>query len=214
MATKIALVFTGQSGSPFSYVYNDNGLLNNETFSPGLSAARNLIYIPASANEIVFGRSVTGTNGTTTIERLPENEQQTMWQALNSYIESVDYLRNNRGSYAERFADRTPFTGIFDVKISQDFFLKTATGKRHTLTVGFNMFNAANFINKDWGRRYFVGTGGNPNYRLLTYLGKLPDGTTPVFSFNTPASIEPWNVLESGINSALWQGQLELRYTF
>jgi hypothetical protein len=188
--------------------------VSNEIFSPGISAARNLIYIPASPSEIVFGQTVTGTNGQTTIERLPEDQQQAMWQALNSYIESVDYLRENRGSYAERFADRTPFTGIFDVKISQDFFVKTASNRRHMVTVGFNMFNAANFLNKNWGRRYFVGTAGNPNYRLLTYLGKLSDGTTPAFSFNTPSGVEPWNILESGINSALWQGQLELRYTF
>jgi outer membrane receptor for ferrienterochelin and colicin len=36
MATKVSLVFTGQTGSPFSYVYNDDGLLNNEIFSPGI----------------------------------------------------------------------------------------------------------------------------------------------------------------------------------
>ena len=29
-ATQIGLVFTGQSGNPYSYVYNDNGRLTNE----------------------------------------------------------------------------------------------------------------------------------------------------------------------------------------
>lgn len=193
-ATSISLFYNGQSGQPYSYVYNDAGALNNED-----SEERNLIYVPQNQNEIVFADQATA---------------GAQWSALNAYIEGDDYLKDRRGKYAERNQSRTPFESVLDLKITQDFFIKTTSGQRHTLQVSFDIFNFSNFINKDWGRRYFV---GNDNFELLTFQGFAMDSngnptTVPTFSFNDPG--DPWDIVTSGVNSGRWAAQFGLRYSF
>ena len=215
LATTISLFYNGQSGEPFSYIYGREQALTNEESG---DVQRALIYVPANASEIVFGGSQrigVDENGEDIFAVRPfgEAEQQAIYNEFNEYIENDDYLSTRRGQYAEQNASRTPFTHIFDVKVLQDFFITTSNGKRHTLQVSLDVFNVGNLLNKNWGRRYFVGTGDNRyNFQLLQFEAFEEGTNRPIFSFENPG--EPWDIQQSGISSARWAAQVGVRYSF
>ncbi|MCK5839755.1 MAG: TonB-dependent receptor, partial [Bacteroidales bacterium] len=143
-ATGFSLFYDGISGGRYSYVYNDYGDMNGEGENAG-----NLIWIPANSSEIQF----VGT----------ADEQAQQWSDLDAFIEGDDYLKNNRGGYAERNAATLPFQSMFDFKLIQDFYI-TAGKNKHTLQVTFDIFNVANMLNKEWGARRYV---TNTAYKLI-----------------------------------------------
>jgi len=213
-ATSFSLFYNGQSGLPFSYVYNDNdGMLNND--DPNLDEPRNLIYIPATSDlqtgrdQIIFGELVDDGMGGMEVAEVSEAEAIAQWQALDAFIGGDDYLSENRGQYAERNGGRMPFESILDLRVAQEFFINT-NGGRHTLEVSLDVFNFTNMLNKDWGRRYQI--SDSQNFQLIDFVGFLPGTDTPTFSFSDPGN--PWSVIQSGVNSARWSARLGLRYTF
>ncbi|MEM1137204.1 MAG: TonB-dependent receptor [Bacteroidota bacterium] len=201
-ATSVSLFYSGQSGQPYSYVYNDEGRLTNQ-----LEESTNLIYVPANQSEILL------------IDQLDDdgNVVKTaaqQWAELDAFIANDEHLSDRRGQYAERNMSRTPFESILDLKILQDFYIEAGSGTRHTLQVSLDIFNFSNFLNKDWGRRYFVGDNA---FQLIDFEGFVGEGTDnptrqPTFTFNDPG--EPYDIVQSGIYSARWSAQLGLRYSF
>jgi hypothetical protein len=205
-ATSFSLFYNGQDGLPYSYVYNDDdGTLTND--DPNLDEPRNLIYIPATQNDIIFGELVDDGMGGEMVVEAADAAQQ--WSALDAFINGDDYLSENRGQYAERNGGRMPFESILDFRAAQEFFINTG-GKRHALELSIDIFNFSNFLNKDWGRRYQI--SDNQNFQLINFVGMLPGSSTPTYSFSDPG--DPWSVIQSGVNSARWSARLGLRYTF
>ncbi len=204
-ATSISLFYNGQSGQPFSYVYNDNDQLTSQSSN---STSNIPIYVPTSQDEILLIDQRDGDGNV-----IKTAAQQ--WQELDAFIENDDYLSTRRGEYVERNESRTPFESILDIKIAQDFFITSSSGKRHTLQVSLDVFNFTNLLNKDWGRRYFV--GNNSAFPLINFEGFVVDNednvtNIPAFTFNDPG--DPYAVVQSGIYSARWSAQLGLRYSF
>lgn len=219
LATTISLFYTGQSGDRFSYGYRDIARNTNITKDlPSTSSSDkglSIMYIPRDASEInLVSYEEDQPDGTT---RTVTREEQ--WQKLNSFIENDTYLRKHRGEYAERNGVRAPFSHIFDLHLAQDFFIGQKNGKRHALQITFDVFNLGNLINKDWGRMYTTRSGTNMNYNnygLIDFIGFEADGTTPQFNYTgasdknkTVASID-----DRGLQTARWQSQLGVRYTF
>ena len=192
-ATTVSVFYNGQSGQPFSYVYTND--LNNDG-----GRFNDLLFIPAKREDILLVPSSTSDNRTV--------EQQ--WNELNSYIENDDYLKERRGEYAARNGARTPWVHRFDVRLMQEFFMKFGESK-HTFQLTFDMINAGNFINKDWGRDYFV---TNQSFELMNYRGLDAATGRPQFSFGSGTSAAPkqaWQVNQIG---SRWQAQVGLRYIF
>ncbi len=193
-ATTVSLFYNGQSGAPFSYTYNDD--LTGED-----SRERALIYVPASQSEIIFADAATA---------------DAQWAALNEYIENDEYLSERRGQYAEKNMARTPFTSIIDFRLLQDFYIEMSNGKKNTIQVSFDIFNFGNFLNNDWGRRYFIPDGGGTSVELLNFEGFETGTNNPTYSFDTDVS-DKTDLLgkdDSGLISSRWQMQLGLRYIF
>ncbi|WPP50203.1 TonB-dependent receptor [Catalinimonas niigatensis] len=202
-ATSLSLFYNGQSGQPYSYVYNDN---DNLTYQSTNSTNNIPIYVPANENEILLANQIDGDGNL-----IKSAAQQ--WEELDAFIENDEYLSTRRGQYAERNASRTPFENIIDLKIAQDFFIRTASGQKHTLQVSLDVFNFTNMLNKNWGRRYFVTDAYFPLIQHVGFLAENGNPTNqPVFIFDDPG--EPYSVVQSGIYSARWSAQLGLRYTF
>ena len=63
-------------------------------------------------------------------------------------------------------------------------------------------------INKNWGRRYFVGG----NTFSLIQANRNDDGVLE-YNFTAP-NRDPFNIVQSGTYSARWNAQLGLRYSF
>lgn len=192
VSTTVALLYTGSQNAPYSFTYNEGrDLLNDD------SRDNALIYIPRDASEIQFSGD--------------EAQQAAQWEQLDNFISSIDYLDENRGGYAERNAERGPWSHILDLKVLQDFKIKFGNTK-HTFQLSADVFNFTNLLNKDWGRLKFVRSSVSP-------LTTVSTGDTPVFSINQGVMDENGNpdfieFDDRGIQSSRWQAQLGIRYIF
>ena len=188
----ISLFYNGFQAQPFSFTYREGrDLLNDD------SRDNALIYIPKDASEIQFSGD--------------DAEQAAQWSQLDNFINSIEYLRENRGGYAERNAVRGPWSHVVDFKLLQDFRIKTGS-KTNTLQLSADIFNFTNLLNKEWGKINF--TSGN-----VSPLTTVSTGSTPVFSINSGVMDANGNpdfeqIDDFGIQSSRWQAQLGIRYIF
>ena len=193
-ATSVGLFYNGESGLPYSYVYNGSGArnLNNETGST--SRNRSLIWVPADRSEI----NLVATSDATVDEQ---------WAALDKYIQEDDYLSENRGQYAEKNSNRAPFSNIFDLKIVQNLGVGVG-GRNHRLQLSCDIENFLNLINPEWGIQY-----NNPfDYRLIDFEGYAADGTTPQFTFTEEdLGDDRFSIWDFG---SRWAMRLGVRYIF
>ncbi|CAN5601099.1 TonB-dependent receptor [soil metagenome] len=104
-ATTISMIFEGNSGLPYSYIFNRDVNGDGESFN-------DLMYVPASRDELVIS---------------DEN-----WAALNAFIENDPYLSTRRGQIAERNAARAPWQNRLDLRLAQQ--VPTIMGQRFELT--------------------------------------------------------------------------------
>jgi hypothetical protein len=197
--TTFAMFYEGYQSTPYSFIYREGrDLLNDD------SRDNALIYIPESQDDILL-LDITDNAGNVLVSA---DEQ---WNDLDTFINSVDYLSERRGQYAERNGSRGVWNHIIDLKVLQDFNLDFGN-KTHTFQISLDMFNFTNFINKNWGERRFIRSEVSP----LTTVGT---GDTPAFQVNygtvnddgTPNIIE---LNDAGLASSRWQAQIGLRYIF
>jgi len=203
LATTITLAYTGQSGSPLSFTYLNGPVRDNNN---GTNETNDLIFIPTQAQ--LAGMSFANN----TVAGVTYSAQQQR-DAFEAFIQSIPYLRNNRGKFAERNGSRLPFTNIIDLKIAQDFNIKVGA-KRYQFQLTYDVFNFGNMINRTWGRNYFQ---GNDNFSVLTFGGyaSATDLTPVNFRFN-PTIRTPWNVstTTNAAYAARWISQVGLRFNF
>jgi outer membrane receptor for ferrienterochelin and colicin len=188
-----------RQGSPYSLIYGDGDDIQNED-----SSNRALIYIPATASDI----NLVDANGLTAAEQ---------WSKLDDYLSQNDYTAENRGAYAERNQNFGPWSTVVDFRYLQD--LPLGDGTKHKLQLSFDVFNLTNLINKDWGRRQFIGGQS----QLIEFEGFEDDAmgnstNIPTFSFDPDilgddGDINPF-LDDNGIQSSRWQGQVGIRYIF
>lgn len=197
LASTFSLVYNGQSGNPFSYVYATGPVRDQ-----GTGETNDLIFIP-TADQVKAMTFVTNSSYPLTAA------QQA--QALEDYIAQDNYLSKNRGKYAERNGGRLPFTNIIDVKFVQDFNVKL-NNKKYQFQLTYDIFNFTNMLNRNWGRTYFM---SNDQFAIIKYQGAT-GSTTPSYSFSPIANNTPWGISSSTTPSysARWVSQLGLRFKF
>lgn len=150
-ATTISLFWGGSANnvlgySNYSYVFsgdlNGDGGTNND-----------LIYIPKGLSEMNF-QTYTVSGRTFTAQ-----EQAIAW---NQYIEKDEYLRRNRGKYAERGAAQLPMVFRADLSIVQEVFADFL-GKRNSLQFRADVINFGNLLNNNWGvgKKFTYGSNNN-----------------------------------------------------
>ncbi|MEB2780302.1 carboxypeptidase regulatory-like domain-containing protein [Algoriphagus sp. C2-6-M1] len=190
-STTISAFYNGQSGIPFSYVVNGD-LNNDRTFG------NDLIYIPASQNEIQF----IGTQA----------EQNAQWNAYNAYIENDEYLSEHRGEYAERNSNRLPWTNQVDVRLMHEIKLKSTDETNHRLTFTFDVLNLGNLINQEWGRQYGI---SNNSFSVIDLDRVDVNGSTrtPVYEYTGSGLNDGKPYFVSDFLSR-WRGQIGIRYSF
>lgn len=197
LKTTISIFYNGQSGMPVSYIYygdiNGDGERTND-----------LIYVPASASEI----NLVDIGNPGDADYVSAAQQ---WTDLEAFINDDDYLKDRKGKYAERNAARTPFENVFDLKFSQDIFTDIGS-RQQKLTLTLDIFNFTNLLNKDWGRKYYVGNGA---YTLLDFEGYEAGTNNPTYTFEKPDDkLDIYSADDSGVISSRWQMRFGIRYTF
>ena len=166
--TDVSFIFTGESGTPFEYVYggdmNGDGSTNND-----------LIYVPTDAHltsEIQFAN-----NGATTIAQQRD--------AFENFIKSNDCLNSQRGRIMDRNTCRTPWTKRLDVDFRQS--LPTMHGQNFILQL--DIFNFLNLLNKNWGAQDL----GSTNSPALLSRRSF-NGADGVFNFNSTSQFNTQNI--------------------
>lgn len=182
-ATTIGMFMEYVKGGRYSYTYAGN--INNDG-----SGLNDLIYIP-TANQI-NAMAFTGNS----------TQQAAQRAALENFIQQDDYLNDNRGKYAGKYASVLPWRSNWDMKILQDFFLNAEKSK--SIQFSIDILNVGNLLNSDWGVRknptntqpigVTVDTAGFPTYSFDTNLKSTYTNDFSLFS--------------------RWQMQFGLRYIF
>lgn len=183
------LYYSGSSAQGNSYIYSNdiNGDRN----------ATDLIYIPASKNEINFKT---------------EADADAFWQ----FVEADKYLSSHKGQYAEAYAARSPWYHRFDFSVSKDFNF-TIAGKTHGFQLSASIDNIGNLLNSKWGTRKMSAyqTSLNGTIAPLKYEG-VNANNEPVFSMNKAADVLPvQNYIKTYINSSeCWHALIGIKYFF
>lgn len=197
----VSLVFTGQSGNPFTYVYL------KDISNAGQQVS--LAYIPKDEADahLVANGSVSAHD---------------QWVAMDEYLKNNKYLNSRRGKYTERNGARTPWNNRLDIRLAHNinFFtggktvapgIPVTKVKKHTMQITFDIINFTHLLNPNWGNVYFVPNTLNSSVSAgLTPTGKTDSNGNPTFNFSTPTT-SPWS--KDQLNSR-WQGQLGVRYLF
>jgi hypothetical protein len=126
--TEFSLLYTGQSGLPFSYVYD--GDLNGDGYpgrGPAFDRYNDLIYVPQEATEIPAG---IGT-----------------YVLLNDALERDACLSAHRGGFMYRNACRAPWQNRLDLRMTQTMSLAGAQVRLEA-----DVINLLNMVNGGWGR--------------------------------------------------------------
>lgn len=183
MATTFSLFFEYNKGGRYSYTYG--GDLNNDG-----SGLNDLLFIPTDAQ--VDAMKFSGNSA----------EQAAQKAGFKAYIAQDEYLSENRGNYAGKYANLSPWYSKWDLSIFQDFNL----AKGHSIQLSFTMLNVGNFISSDWGVRQVASITS-----LVQPLGVSVEKSVPTYSFDTAQRSTFYN--DNGLLSR-WQGQVGLRYRF
>ncbi|MBA4140549.1 MAG: hypothetical protein H0X70_08610, partial [Segetibacter sp.] len=189
--TSLSFFYEGRSGSRFTYLVN--GDLNSDG-----RFGNDLLYVPRDLTEVKF---VDFLNSNNTVRYTAAQQAE----AFDAFITNDKYLNSRRGMYTERNGTKTPWEHVIDMRLAQDFYIKTGETK-HTLQVTFDVFNFTNLINREWGRQYFV---SNQAYNLLSTINRT-SGTFAGKGYNFSIGQTPWN----RSFGSRFQGQLGIRYSF
>ncbi len=201
--TEITLIYVGQSGRAYSYVYADD--VNGDGYPGGgrlLDHTNDLVSVPSGV--FVFPGSIA---------------TQMLMEQL---IELEECLQASRGRILPRNACRTPWSGRLDLRVSQ-----TVRAGRGSVQIVFDLLNLLNLLNDDWGR---VETITDPTVPLLRFGGRVnesgemrpPIAEDPMqVVYAGPARLDPQTGLaraalpySPAVPGSQWQAQLGLRVSF
>ncbi|MFN8252628.1 MAG: carboxypeptidase regulatory-like domain-containing protein [Ferruginibacter sp.] len=190
-AVQVSLFGQLQSQGRISYAYS--GDMNGDGIS-----GNDLMYIPKDQSEMNFD-AITGTT--------PFTVQQQK-DALEAYINQDPYLKNNRGTVAQRNGALMPTLTKFDLSAMVELF-RVFGNTKHTLQFRADIFNVGNLINHKWGVADVVNTSAPLAYSRVDANG------IPYFKMNTVNSSISYTTYRKGTNILdVWQGQLGVRYIF
>ena len=191
----VSLIYTAQSGSPFTYaITSSNNLTRN-------GQQIDLPFIPASSDQINF---VNRTNADGTISTPAQQ-----YQEFDNFIKSDAYLNSHRGQYSERNGARTPWNNLLDLRLMQDYHFSVGS-KVNTIQVTFDVINLSNLLNKTWGVVYYTPNTQNSSVDIGLRVTRAAASTAaPTYTFTAPTATYSIDQF-----SSRWQGQLGVRYIF
>lgn len=173
-ATTLSLFYTGESGPPFSYIYN--GDVNGDG-----SSYNDLLYVPKNPvpggdiNLVVYNKAAGS------YEPAPASA----YAELASYINRSPYLSKYRGQILPRNGGRAPWDGQLNLSVTE----KIPSVFGQNLELNADVLNVLNLLNPNWG---YVLAVPNGTYGLLNYEG-LNAAQQPTFELALPSNGVPWS---------------------
>ena len=213
--TDVSVIYTGNSGAPYDYVYGASVGTTGDLNGDGQSQ-NDLMYVPRNAldqTEILFA----GYNGNTAAR----TTAATQAQAFENFINTTPCLGEARGTILTRNACRNPWVNEFDLSVAQSLG-KLGGRAFENLQVRMDIVNLGNLLNKDWGKQAFSDQGStcgqicSATIALVHTGNALPSGVTTnsplaqgIYTFNT--GYQAYNVDNASSN---YRMQLSMRYSF
>jgi hypothetical protein len=148
--TTVGLVYEGNSGSPYSWIYGNDANGDGVNFN-------DLAYVPESEGEIFVAPS--GPNDT----RTPDQR----WTQLDAYIEGTEGLGELRGERPERNPSNWPWVNILDLQLTQDI----ATFGRQRIRINANLENLFAFADETLGIENDLGTLETRQFSTISLFG-------------------------------------------
>jgi len=170
LATSVSMFFEASHQGRFSYTYSTD--FNRDV------VVNDLIYIPKDASEITF--AARPASAATSNVAYTAQQQSDLFFA---FIEQDDYLKNNKGKYAERNGGKLPWRNQIDITLTQELF-KNFGKTKNNFQFTMNIMNFGNMLNSNWGNVNFV---KNPGILVPQNVAALTPGGTvrPTFWLNT-----------------------------
>jgi hypothetical protein len=196
--TEITLLYIGQSGAPYSYVYQ--GDVNGDGF-PGPGRARDL------NNDLIYVPEL--------ISQFPGFISSAI--SFQTLVDIEECLQRNVVRILHRNACRTPWSNELDLRFSQ-----TIRAGSTRVQVVFDVLNLLNLLNDDWGHVLTV----NPivpmlrvdrhgaNDPLSTEIGILRAFYTGPRAVEGDGSLKAAQPTVVSVPTSQWQAQLGVRVTF
>ena len=165
------------SYSRYSYtMYVQSGKYQNAVTGDG--GAVNLLYIPTRSE----------------LDGMPFTSDENK-EAFWNFIQKDSYLSDHVGEYSKRGGAVMPWYHTLNFRFSQDFYINVK-GKRNTISLGLDVTNLANMLNRDWG-----------NIKRMNSSSILAwDGSN--YTFTAPK----WSKYASTVST--WSAMFSIRYTF
>ncbi|MEO7999691.1 MAG: hypothetical protein ABI852_19725, partial [Gemmatimonadaceae bacterium] len=217
--TDVAVIYSGNSGAPFDFVYGSNGGTLGDLNADG-QTQNDLMYIPRNAlsqDEILF-RNFNSTNADSVKASVA---QATAFEKL---IADNDCLNSQRGKIMERNSCRNPWTNRVDISLSQSLG-KLGGHLFQNVQMRLDVINFTNLLNKDWGEQPFSdqnstcgqicsATAALVHTANLLPAG-LPAGTTTAQSARGIYTFSPtYRIFNADNASSNYRMQLSARYSF
>ena len=183
LRVRVGLMYVGVSGNPFTYIAtgdpNADGL--------GQFGARNNdpVYVPLDGNDVTL-------------------VDPADYAKLDEVIRSTPCLRAQRGRLVRRNSCRAGWNGRVDARVTK--VVPITSGRALELTA--DLFNALNFIDRDWARTFLTGDVFGGRVPLLDLVGYDDANHRGIYSVqNIPRH-------EVDVPATRWHIQLSARYTF
>lgn len=216
--TDVAVIYSGNSGAPFDFVYGNNGGTTGDLNADG-QTQNDLMYVPRNAldkDEILF-RNFNSTNADSVAASLVQAA------AFEQLIADNDCLSKQRGTIMKRNSCRNPWTNRVDISVAQSLG-KFGGEWFKNVQVRLDVINFTNLLNKNWGEQPFsdqnatCGQICSATVALLHTGNLLPPGVPangnsasarPLFTFNPK-----YKIYNSDNASSNYRMQLSARYSF
>ena len=221
--TDVSVIYTGNSGAPFDYVYGSSGGTTGDLNGDG-QTVNDLMYVPTNAldqSEILFqGYNGACTPVATCSPAAARTTARSQAQAFENFIASTPCLNEARGTIMTRNSCRAPWINEFDISAAQSLG-KLGGRAFENLQVRLDIINFGNLLNKNWGRQAFesstaCGGGCGTNTALVHTGNALPSGVTTnsplaqgIYTFNP--TFQAFNSDNAASN---YRMQLSMRYSF
>ncbi|MEM1087721.1 MAG: TonB-dependent receptor [Pseudomonadota bacterium] len=218
--TRASLFWTGRSGQPYSYTFNEN---NNCVFDVGggrcaresrVDDAGHLLYVPSGPSDPLFssdsfytapdvtGLSAADAAAAEAAARASASAQQT---AFFDYINSSE-LSQYAGGITERNGDTSDFYNIIDLRLQQEIPINFGNLEGHKINLFMDIENLGNLLNDDWGRVERT----EYEYERSVVSARIVGDQFEYFDLRDDEDIKNLEVL----NQSVWQIQFGIKYEF
>lgn len=189
----VTLLYAGASGRPFTYTVNGDPNADGMGF---VTLRQDPAYVPRDRADIALD----GNGGAAGIGTLAQ--QDSAYAQLDSFVQAVPCLREQRGRIVARNSCRNPWFGTLNARVTKAF----PTGAGQPLELSADVYNVLNLINPRWGLSRYDGLTFGTD--LVVLRGYDTSNGRGIYEFRLP----PRNQIED--LASRWQVEVSARYVF